>query len=295
MMEAQVLLPQRNLLGEGIFWDESLQRMIWFDGFGKELYVCNWNEKTPISYKIPQFIGCAFPSRDHGIVLCLQDGIYRLDLQSGHLQLLQKVEEELPNNRLNDGACDSHGTLWFGSMSMTTNQPDREFEVSGSFYSYSEDGGLKKHFDNVGVSNGIAWNLDETIMYHVDSPRRTVTAFDFDVINRELTNPRVVISMPEGFADPDGMCADDEGMLWIAEFGAQRVSRWNPKTGECLMQVYVPSENVTSCSFGGPQLNQLLITTALIDSPNLPWLPTSGSLFIASTDFKGRKTYPFGN
>ena len=111
MMEAQVLLPQRNLLGEGIFWDESLQRMIWFDGFGKELYVCNWNEKTPISYKIPQFIGCAFPSRDHGIVLCLQDGIYRLDLQSGHLQLLQKVEEELPNNRLNDGACDSHGTL----------------------------------------------------------------------------------------------------------------------------------------------------------------------------------------
>ena len=60
---------------------------------------------------------------------------------------------------------------------------------------------------------------------------------------------------------PDGLTCDLEGCLWVAEWGAARVSRLNP-AGERLEVVHLPVSQPTSCTVGGQDLRRLYITSA---------------------------------
>ena len=79
-------------------------------------------------------------------------------------------------------------------------------------------------------SNGIAWSLDHTTMYYIDTPTRQVTAFDYDMATGQIENPRTVITVPADSGKPDGMTIDAEGMLWIALWEGGCVGRWDPHT-----------------------------------------------------------------
>ena len=74
-------------------------------------------------------------------------------------------------------------------------------------------------------------------MYYQDSPLRTVSCFDFDITNGEISNRKEVISLPEGMGNPDGNTIDEDGMVWIAHFGGTCVSRWKHHTGQMLKKL----------------------------------------------------------
>ena len=61
---------------------------------------------------------------------------------------------------------------------------------------------------------------------------------------------------------PDGITIDSRGHLWVACYGAGWVACFDPETGNLLDRIAVPTSDVTSCCFGGPNLNQMFITTA---------------------------------
>jgi sugar lactone lactonase YvrE len=66
-------------------------------------------------------------------------------------------------------------------------------------------------------------------------------------------------------------------MLWIALFGGGAVTRWDPFSGQLLERLELPCRQVTSCCFGGPNLDQLFVTTArrgmdLLQSRSSHWL-----------------------
>ena len=54
---------------------------------------------------------------------------------------------------------------------------------------------------------------------------------------------------------------DSVGGLWIALSGAGRVVRINPSNGQVDFVVHLPVKSPTSCTFGGPNLDELFITT----------------------------------
>ena len=136
------------------------------------------------------------------------------------------------------------------------------------------------------VSNGIAFSLDWTKMYYIDSPTRQVCCFDYDEDTGDITNRRVVIDfkqdMSHGF--PDGMTIDNEGKLWVAEFNGSSICRWNPENGEMLRRVSIPAPNVTSCCFGGPDYSTLYVTTASfgLTEKDLAKYPMSGKILAVS-------------
>jgi sugar lactone lactonase YvrE len=95
---------------------------------------------------------------------------------------------------------------------------------------------------------------------------------------------------------PDGMTIDAEGKLWVAHWGGSMIGRWDPETGELIARIEVPAPNVTSCAFGGPDLNILYITTAGGDDPKmLEKYPLAGSVFRAYPGVKGVKADFFGD
>jgi sugar lactone lactonase YvrE len=92
------------------------------------------------------------------------------------------------------------------------------------------------------------------------------------------------------------MTIDSEGMLWIGHWNGWQVARWNPSTGEKLLQIKVPVAKVTSCTFGGEHLQDLYITTAKVDltEAELEQQPLAGSLFVIyNCGYKGMPASEF--
>jgi len=189
--------------------------------------------------------------------------------------------EKKEKNRFNDGKCDPHGRLWVGTMA--ENCEGKE----GSLICFNPDKSYTVERQNVGISNGLAWTADNKIMYFIDTPTCNIFAFDFDVNSGKITNERVAVHVDEKEAGgkPDGMTIDSAGCLWVAIYGGGKVIKFDPQTGKEEGQIVVPSQNVTSCCFGGPNLNTLYITTSRGDDNDNSKYPEAGGLFSYSFPF----------
>jgi sugar lactone lactonase YvrE len=85
------------------------------------------------------------------------------------------------------------------------------------------------------------------------------------------------------------MTIDEEGKLWIAHYGGWQVTRWDPATGEKLDSIKLPAANVTCCTFGGPEMNELYITTARegLSVDDLAEQPSAGGIFRLKLEVRG--------
>ena len=143
---------------------------------------------------------------------------------------------------------------------------------------------VKHHLSGMGLSNGLDWSLDGKKFYFTESiPSKQIFSFDFDEATSTISNQKVAIdystSMELGV--PDGLCRDAEGMLWVAApFGKNNVIRWDPTTGEKLMELQVPVLRPTSCCFGGPNYDTLFVTSGTFGAgEEAERFPLSGSVF----------------
>ena len=143
--------------------------------------------------------------------------------------------------------------------------------------------------DSVTISNGIVWTADKKTMYYNDTPTLTVQAFDYDDKTGTISKGRVAVRIPKGTGAPDGMTIDAEGKLWVALWGGNCVARFDPVTGELMQKIMVPAPNVSSCAFGGKNLETLYITTARawVSPEKLKEFPLSGGLFAVKPGVRG--------
>jgi sugar lactone lactonase YvrE len=206
--------------------------------------------------------------------------------------MISNPEPQLPGNRFNDGKCDPAGRFWAGTMSHT-DEPEK-----GSLYLLGKDLSVTKKIEAVSISNGLAWSPDHKTFYYIDTPTKKVAAFHFDNTNGKIEDKRYIIQFLNNEGTPDGMTIDSEGMLWIAHWDGWQISRWNPVTGEKLKSILLPVSRVTSCCFGGKNLDDLYITSAStgLSDDQLKKEPLAGSLFvIKNTGFNGLPAFEFDN
>jgi sugar lactone lactonase YvrE len=87
-------------------------------------------------------------------------------------------------------------------------------------------------------------------MYYIDTLTYEVAAFDYDAETGDISNRRTALKFPESGGYPDGMTIDSEGMLWIAFWDGWHVRRYNPQTGEKLLEIAVPDLYITTARAG---------------------------------------------
>jgi len=175
--------------------------------------------------------------------------------------------------RLNDGKCDPWGRSWFGTM--TVQEPRGK---QGSLYRLDQGGG-KKILGNIDISNGLTWNKDLGVMYYIDSLAKTLDAFDYDPETGDISNRRVVFNVDEAGLPGvlDGMTIDSRGHLWVAMFRGSRVIEVDPAAKKVASEIhFANADMITSCAFGGPNLDELYVTSARFGESILP---QAGSIF----------------
>jgi sugar lactone lactonase YvrE len=282
-MKASLLYPSQCYLGEGPVWHATRKSCFWVDIERGNLYEYGWLQKAVKKWSVPYKVTVVQPGKNNKLILGLNNGIARFDPETENLEWLADVETGLHNNRCNDGACDSNGRLWIGTM-------DMGFSKScGALYCIDERYNVQKKVPDTTIANGLAWSQDNKKLYFIDSGGQTVQAFQFDEEKGAIAFEKNVIEIPKDLGTPDGMAIDTEGMLWIAQWGGFGVYRWNPFTGTLIDKIDVPAPNVSSCAFAGEELDHLIITTAQQDlsAADLERYPQSGDVFYVRTDVKG--------
>jgi sugar lactone lactonase YvrE len=157
--------------------------------------------------------------------------------------------------RANDAKVSPRGTAYLGSMPY---DPVGDAGTAALYVLHGDQ--LRKVLSGITISNGMGWSPDGSTMYYIDSPTGRIDRCVGDGLTSAMhREPFVDIDPTIGV--PDGMCVDAEGFLWVAIWGGGRVMRFAPD-GSAAGQIEVPCPQVTSCTFAGPDLRTLVITTA---------------------------------
>lgn len=272
--------PLRARLGEGPVWIAREAAVYFVDIKG--MRVCRLSVETgeQRTWDAPAPPGFIAPLDDGAFVCGLKTGLHRFDPRTGVFEAICEVEPAGLDNRINDGCVDVRGRLWFGTMH------DPETQASGALYRMDAHGGLHRADEGYVVTNGPATSPDGRVLYHTDTFKGVIYAYDLDAEGRP-SNRRPLIHT-QGSGHPDGTTVDSEGCLWIGVWGGWRAERWSPQ-GEKLSEVALPAANVTKLALGGPDLKTAYVTTAWngLSDEDRKAQPEAGSLFSFRTDVAG--------
>ncbi len=269
-----------NTLGEGIVWDSRNQCVWWSDILENKLYRWTFSGSLEI-FATPEAL-CSFglTHTDNLFIAGFASGFAWFDPISQSIEWITKVESDIDNTRLNDGRVDRQGRFWAGSMDM------RESEPSGSLYCLQNQYAVKRS-QNITVSNGLCWSCDGTVIYHADSPTRTIRAASFSPESGEIGIWKNFIKTDKG-AYPDGSCVDSNDNVWNAQWGSSSVKAYSSK-GKEIICLEVPAKQPSCVAFGGKDLNHLFVTSAKVglDDSTSKLAKNNGNVFVYETPFKG--------
>lgn len=287
--DVQVAFPGTDFLAEGPFWQPETEHLHWVDILAPSVISADLKTGERRTRPMPELVGVAIPRRSGGFICATETGLRTLD-ETGKVTTLAEPEADRPGNRFNDGKCDAHGRLWVGSLAINT-EPGK-----GALWRYDPENGAAKMVDGLHVSNGLGWSPDNRTFYFTDSGPRTIWAFDFDLEQGTLENRRLFVQIEAHEGVPDGLTVDAQGGVWTALWDGWEMRRYLPD-GTFDRSITLPVPRPTSCTFGGPQLQTLLVTSARIrlSAQQLTEAPLSGSVFAIETPYSGLRDTPFSD
>jgi sugar lactone lactonase YvrE len=283
----ELVLDARATLGEGPLWDARRGVLWWLDILAREVHAFHPTTGADRSWDVGAEVGAAALDADGRVLLGLPGRIAALDPADGSLTTIVDLPAGAIPLRCNDCRPDPDGRLWLGRMAFD------ESEGAGSLVRVEGDGTVVTVLDGLTCPNGMAWPAADGGFLFIDSPRRTVDRYAWDPLAGAVGPPRPVVDLattdlPPG-AMPDGMAIDARDHLWLAVWGGGCLLRIAPD-GRIEERVAMPVSQPTSCAFGGPDLEDLYVTSARVglSADGLADEPLAGGVFLLRPATPGR-------
>ena len=276
------VLDVRASLGECPVWCSNDQSLYWVDISAPSLNRFDPATAINTAWKMPESIGSFTLRKAGGFVAALRSGFWLIDRDGRLERKLIDAPYDSTHHRFNDGRADAQGRFWAGSMN------EKRDANTARLYRLDPNLKLSAMIDDIMISNGLAFSPDGRILYHADTPARTVHAYDFDETAGTLSNRRIFIRFEAENDRPDGAAVDREGCYWSALYRGGKVVRISPG-GTLIGEYELPAQCPTMCAFGGPDLRTLFVTSArqMRDPEELARLPQSGGIFAMRVETPG--------
>lgn len=279
-----VARSQRDQLGEGPLWSQRQQALFWVDILGRQVHRLSWRSRQVSSWTMPENIGWLIERENApGFIAGFASGFFELTLEPMHVGLLCRPPSHPASNRLNDAKADRDGRIWAGSMPFAADRP------AGVLYRLDVAHKVTQMDAGYTVANGPALSPDGMFLYHTDSHAGVIYRFRLQD-DGSLSERNVFMEFPGEWGSPDGMTFDSEGGLWVAHWGGSRVSRFDEQ-GKLERSIQLPASQITSCTFAGPELDRMFITSAADGVPNEPH---AGCLFEVDPGVRGLPPFRYG-
>jgi sugar lactone lactonase YvrE len=271
--------------GEGALWHAEKQLFYWVDITRGVVHIYDPASNIDRAIDVGQAVGTVVARRSGGLMLAVRDGFASLDLDTEQMTLVANPEAGKHNLRFNDGKCDPAGRFWAGSMTAVGDA----VAGAGTLYSLDAQGQVVPRLTKVGISNGIVWTADKKTMYFIDTLAYSLDAYDYDDATGNVSNRRVLVRFAPEQGFPDGMTIDSQDKVWVAVMGAGKVFHYDPEPGTLLEVIELPTPATTSCALGGPNLDELYITTSTLGltPEQLAADHQAGAVFKVKVDVQG--------
>jgi len=280
-------------LGESPYWCAVSNTLFFIDIAGKKLHRLDPAKDAVDTMTFNECVGFAVPSARSApgkalLYVGLESTVVEVNFADAKtVRVVSAVgEKDVKDRRFNDGKCSPAGRLYCGYM----HNKWRDGHC-GQLYTLAAGDSLRPVFDpnTVQLPNGMAWPLQHTgetdgIVYMVDSGAHEIRKYkevpheptapdggsaaadpNFPVTRRGLRLLEVVYTLPEAAQAQghmmDGMTIDADGQLWVALVNASCLIRVDPTLQKEIMRVELPAKKPTCCTFGGPDLATLYVTS----------------------------------
>lgn len=274
--EVKLVLDCHTDLGEGPVWDERTGRLYFVDINEMRIHVYTpgaTGDDKHFTITTPSTVGCVAPTTDpNKLLAALGSNVVEVDVsarKTGKIVAFVSSEDNASGTRFNDGKATPQGVFIVGRMNSAwrEGEPGKLFALdlrTGSQFGLVTVVGSTE----VVLPNGLDWDMKKSVFYLVDTADSVVREYPADengvpVRNADgsLKDVKEVIKIPKEDGIPDGMCIDKDGNLWIALAEGGAVACYDPSNGRELQKIKLPVQRPTSCTFGGPGLKTLYITT----------------------------------
>ena len=285
--------PTGDVCGEGVVWHATHQAVYWND-INRFLVhrftpadhcVRTWFFEEPVT-------ALTLTDRPEVLAVILGSRVILWEPASDVRHDAVFVLDGWPRIRLNDARVDPRGCLWLGSMRNNVNPDGSAGEAGGQdgcLFRLDASGKVSVWRKEIGIANTLAWSPDQRRFYFGDTLANVVRVYDYDRSTGAISNERPFLdNFDRGL--PDGSTVDSEGCLWNCRFFGGCIVRIAPD-GKIDRIVDMPVQNITTCTFGGPDLKTLYVTTAKIEAP--PGDRLAGSLFAIQTNVPGQPENQF--
>ena len=138
----------------------------------------------------------------------------------------------------------------------------------GTVHYVGRDGVTHELDGGLAFPNGIVLRPDGKKLYLAESKMNRVLVYDVTAPGK-IGNRQVFAELPTkdeklGQIDnqPDGMCLDAAGNLYVAHYGMRRVQVLNP-AGKLIRSYDGGNLTTSNVAFGGPEMSQLFVTGAI--------------------------------
>ncbi|WP_067538244.1 SMP-30/gluconolactonase/LRE family protein [Nocardia crassostreae] len=289
-LRAHVCAPPPGRLCEGPVWDPRTRELLWVDIRAGHIHRAEMSSATtdltnPRTLTLSPPVSAVLPCVSGRLLATVGDTIVRLDGNGDRTPLarLPFPTDHIPR-RLNDAKVDPRGRLLAGTMA------EDGTRHSAALHRLDPDGTLTTLRTGVSISNGLGWSPDGATLYYADSPTHRIDAFEYDLTTGTSDEGRPFAHFDDG--EPDGLTVDSDGCVWTAVWGAGRVRAFDP-AGRPRAEIEVGPSQVSSCTFAGPDLDILVITTAA--EADAAREPNAGRLFACTPGITGLPMTPFAD
>ena len=270
-------------LGEGPLWHPVRAQLFWFDILGQTML--SQDRDGPRQWRFPERVSAAgWVSRDVLLIAGERD-LFLFDLESEEVEPLIELEADKPQNRSNDGRADPQGGFWIGTMGKKA-EPG-----AGAIYRWYK-GEFRRLFPGISIPNAICFPPGGELAHFTDTPTGQVMRVALDAEGWPIGQPEVFLDLRAAGLNPDGAVVDAAGLMWLAQWGAGRVTAYAPD-GQLVRTISFDAPHTTCPAFGGPQGRTLFCTSARegMDSVALAANPHSGKVFAVENVAQGQREH----
>ncbi len=190
------------------------------------------------------------------IVLSLKEEIAALNLRTGKLRSLARIEASHPDLRLNDGIALADGSFVTGTMHVFREAGEPPL---GGLYRLDTGLELHKLDEGIGIVNGPCLNPVSGRLHVADSAARVIYSYAI-AADGTLTDKQLFVRTDAHDSGPDGCTFDSEGGLWTALVRTGALARFDMQ-GRLTHRIDLPVAHPSALCFGGPDMADLFVTS----------------------------------
>lgn len=279
----KLLHDKRSIIGEGPVWNACEQLLYYVNGFEREIIRTDIVTGEYTVMTLPFIVTALGFSKDGRMIVTTHDGVYYLSDSFEKTPLYDTSKYSIRYG--NDSKVGPDGRYYVGTQS------GRRFGVSdktdGKLYSIDKNGNVKVILDNIILSNGFDWSMDEKYLYHTDSDTSVIKEYEFDKIHGEVqfTGRQIEVRGVDGFT------IDTDDCLLVTAYDS--ILRIKTSDLTCIDEYPVQAKYPASCGFCGKEMDTLAVVTSRYRL-DIEKHPNAGLTFVQKLPTGGRLPYLFG-